>query len=413
MRDREFSKRKAGSAQVALVVFGLLWLAVAAVVSLRAQEVPATNPQSEQAVTAYLDYQDANYSYANWGMPLTPKSPVFKKEPAYSSGKVTRGLWQLGGGTGNEVAFAWDRGARKLYVDLNGNLDLTDDPAGVFSTSRGAQENFQRFTNVRLPLKAVAGNRQMLVDLSFFDYGTRPDCTAAVHSFWQGKVTLQGEEWQVGLLGTLTDQKPSLDARNLLLRPWAERNKPFSADGGSLVALPMSRKVFFGNRAYQLQIPNEDQGDGVKARLLFAEQTPKLGELKITGAFVKRAMLEGGPYLVVIDQPQGTMKAPVGRYSGAKVCLKRGDAEAYLDGYVGNALGRLSVNEKNPVVLTAGGPLTNSVTAGRRGRNLLLAYKVVGAGGQYQLAGQDRSHPPEFTIYQGDKKVASGKFEFG
>jgi hypothetical protein len=26
---------------------------------------------------------------------------------------------------------------------------------------------------------------------------------------------------------------------------------------------------------------------------------------------------------------------------------------------------------------------------------------------------QDRSHPPEFTIYQGDKKIASGKFEFG
>ena len=26
---------------------------------------------------------------------------------------------------------------------------------------------------------------------------------------------------------------------------------------------------------------------------------------------------------------------------------------------------------------------------------------------------QDRSHPPEFTVYQGHQKVASGKFEFG
>ena len=35
------------------------------------------------------------------------------------------------------------------------------------------------------------------------------------------------------------------------------------------------------------------------------------------------------------------------------------------------------------------------------------------AGGAYQLVNQDRSHPPEFTVYQGDQKVASGKFEFG
>ena len=66
-----------------------------------------------------------------------------------------------------------------------------------------------------------------------------------------------------------------------------------------------------------------------------------------------------------------------------------------------------------PAVLTAGGPLTNSVSVSRRGRYLALNYQLVGAGGPYQLVNQDRSHPPEFTVYQGDKKVASGKFEFG
>src|ERR1035437_1240911 len=109
-------------------------------------------------------------------------------------------MWQLGGGAGNDVAFAWDHTARKLYVDLNGNLDLTDDPAGVFSSDKGALDNFQRFPNVRLPIKAGIASRQMLVDLSFYDYGARANCTAAAHSFWQGKATLQGEEWQVGML---------------------------------------------------------------------------------------------------------------------------------------------------------------------------------------------------------------------
>ena len=413
MKDRVFRNLKAGTARVALAMFGLLGLAVVAVVSLYAQEVPATNPQSRKAVTAYLEYQDAAYSYENWAMLLASKTPVFKKEPVFSRGKVTRDAWQLGGGAGNDVAFAWDRTARKLYVDLNGNLDLTDDPAGVFSSDRGAQDNFQRFPNVRLPMKTGTASRQMLVDLSFYDYGARANCTAAVHSFWQGKLTLQGEEWQVGILGMLTDQRPSLEAGNLLLRPWAERNKPFNVDSGSLAALPVSRKVFFGNRAYQLQISNEDQGDGVKVGLQFTEQTPKLGEVKITGTFVQRATLERGPYLVVIDQPQATVKVPVGHYSGSKVCLRRGGVEAYLDGRTQVAMGQITVNEKTPAVLMAGGPLTNSASITRQGRNLSLNYQLVGVGGAYQLSSQDRSHPPEFTVYQGDKKVASGKFEFG
>jgi hypothetical protein len=72
------------------------------------------------------------------------------------------------------------------------------------------------------------------------------------------------------------------------------------------------------------------------------------------------------------------------------------------------------VNDKTPAVLNVGGPLTNSVIASRHGQDLRLDYRLVGTGGEtYQLANQDRSKPPEFAIYKGDKKIASGKFEFG
>ncbi len=69
---------------------------------------------------------------------------------------------------------------------------------------------------------------------------------------------------------------------------------------------------------------------------------------------------------------------------------------------------------QTPVVLSVGGPLTNSVTATRHGPDLRLDYRLVGAGGKiYQLANQNRSQPPEFAIYKGGRKIASGKFEFG
>ena len=72
------------------------------------------------------------------------------------------------------------------------------------------------------------------------------------------------------------------------------------------------------------------------------------------------------------------------------------------------------MNDKTPVVLNVGGPLTNSVTAGRHGPDLRLAYLLVGAGGEtYQMAKQDRSKPPQFAIYMGEKKIATGDFEFG
>ena len=69
---------------------------------------------------------------------------------------------------------------------------------------------------------------------------------------------------------------------------------------------------------------------------------------------------------------------------------------------------------KTTAVLKAGGPLNNTVTASRQGQDLVLNYHLAGAGGEtYQLAKQDTSKPPAFAIYKGDKKIASGDFEFG
>ncbi|MCX6925553.1 MAG: hypothetical protein NT154_20445, partial [Verrucomicrobia bacterium] len=295
---------------------------------------------------------------------------------------------------------------------LNRNQDLTDDPSGVYACQAGLPDSVQTFAKVQLPFPTPLGNRPTLADLTFYDYG-QPNVTAAMRSFWQGKVTLQGEEWQVGLVGNPPDQRSSLESGHLLLRLWAERNQPFNLYGGSLETVPYSQKLFVGNHAYQVQFSNEGQGDAAKARVQFTEQESSLGELKITGEFIQRLTLEGGPYLVVIDKPGSVVKVPVGSYGQAKFSLKKGGVEAHLERATQFEAGRITVNDKRPAVLVAGGPLTNSVSISRQGKNLLLNYQVLGAGGVYQLDNQDRSHPPEFTVYQGDKKIASGKFEFG
>lgn len=252
----------------------------------------AANPQSGQVQTIYLEYNEVGYSFINWGLPLVTRSTPFAKEPAFAGSKVVRGTFQPGGSASNSIAFAWDRAAGKLYLDLNRNLDLTDDPAGVFGCrEKNYSRSYQTFTNVHLPFKTPSGNREMLVDLNLNDYGSRPGCTAAVRSFWQGKVILQGADWQMGIVGNSFDKFDSPDGGHLLLRPWAERNKSFNTYSGSLDAFPFSRELFVQNQAYQLDCTSESQGDGSKLRLQFTGQQPVLGELKITGDLVRRVML--------------------------------------------------------------------------------------------------------------------------
>ena len=375
----------------------------------------AANPQSGQVQTVYLEYGEVGYSFINWGLPLVTRSTPFAKEPALAGSKVVRGTFQPGGSASNSIAFAWDRAAGKLYLDLNRNLDLTDDPAGVFGCrEKNYSRHYQTFANVRLPFKTPSGNREMLVDLNLNDYGSRTNCTAAVRSFWQGKATLQGADWQVGIVENSFDKFDSPAGGHLLLRPWAERNKSFNTYSGSLDAFPFPRKLFVQNHAYQLDCTNESQGDSSRLKLQFTGQQPALGELKITGDFIQRMILQDGPNLVVVDQPEPVVKIPGGRYHQPGVWLKQGDIEAYRDSGPLRPDKWIAVDGKKPAVLAAGGPLTNSVSLSRHGKSLRFNYQLLGAGGEvYQLTRQDRSHPPEFAVYKGDRKIASGKFAYG
>jgi hypothetical protein len=65
-------------------------------------------------------------------------------------------------------------------------------------------------------------------------------------------------------------------------------------------------------------------------------------------------------------------------------------------------------------VLAVGGPLTNCVSATRRGRNLRLSYRLIGAGGgEYWLENGGDMKPPQFAVGKSGKGIGSGQFEFG
>jgi len=139
-----------------------------------------------------------------------------------------------------------------------------------------------------------------------------------------------------------------------------------------------------------------------------------LGQLKIAGKYIKRLVLADGPYLVLLDHPGEVVSVPTGSYSQLTARLENQGTEAYGKSSQTSASRKISVNAQTPAMLNLGGPLTNAVAVTRQGQDLRLDYQLIGAGGEtYQLAGENRSQPPEFAVFQGVKQIASGAFEFG
>jgi hypothetical protein len=316
----------------------------------------------------------------------------------------------------------------------------------------------QVFTNASLRFPATSAGAPMLVDLELgMDLVRRPGeprFTACLRSYWQGKVTREGHDWQVGLMQNLSDQPGSFQRGELLLRPWNKRSQRFMASCEvpedtlavawtwknwmvrASEAFAFTPKVFFEGHACQLDWSAEPLSREEGLALRVTEQPTALGELRIAGSFIERLVLTGGPYVVVLAQPPATVKVPPGRYLPYRVWLKQGKAEAYFNFGVpqtgmANVVEEISgsqmpvlgapppeqavaVDEQRTAVLAVGGPLTNCVSATHRGGNLLLSYRLIGSGGgDYWLAGGGVGKPPQVTISRSGKTIGSGQFEFG
>ena len=131
----------------------------------------------------------------------------------------------------------------------------------------------------------------------------------------------------------------------------------------------------------------------------------RLGELKLEGKYIERLALKqmNGP-IKSIDYPAETTQLPTGKYLLQEVRLI-GGRSCRKNQWV------IIANDK-PAVLKYGAPLKQTVKIKRQGNVLLLNYELLGCGGETYTS-SNRSKPPTFTIYKGDKELASDKFEFG
>ena len=136
---------------------------------------------------------------------------------------------------------------------------------------------------------------------------------------------------------------------------------------------------------------------------------PTRYELKLEDGNIETLILQNGNQKKTFDKPGKSIMLKSGIYQVFRLQLKGG----FTYNPYGNTirLGPIQIRPGEPAVLKAGGPLEQHIKVQRKGQLLTMDYRLIGAAGESYR--NDRRHPPIFTIYKGDKKITSGKFQFG
>jgi len=138
-------------------------------------------------------------------------------------------------------------------------------------------------------------------------------------------------------------------------------------------------------------------------------QDPPTGVLKLEGKHLDYIeLLAKDGHTERITRPEETVELPPGEYRLQQARLKGGYTYSRrVSGY-----DWVTVAADKPATLKVGGPLVPTLKVQRQGRILRLSYELRGVGGEAYTGG-DRSKPPTFAVYKGQKEVASDKLEYG
>ncbi len=341
----------------------------------------------------------------NWGLNIQPESDPFTGEPDAGKDTVLRQSLTLASSENKPLPLLWNVTRGTLHFDLNRNRDLEDDPQGRYTNS--TRGYYQEYKDVLIPWSDASGVRTQRVNLHIANTGGGVHGYIAQRTYWQGKLTLEGKDYQVGIVENLLGGS---SIHSFLLRPWEARDKPFDLIGQTHDAFDFAQHLFFAGRAFDLAARTEAGPTGSRYRLDLQPQTPALGDLRLTGTHVRRLILRGQHHTAVLDNPPASVRLPVDTYARVQAQLEAGSLAAIRSEASAPAL---AVTDSKPASLTVGGPLTNHVTIRRRGGVLVLNYQLLGAdGAPYRLDTTDRE-PPQFTIRQDNRELASGRFQYG
>ena len=322
---------------------------------------------------------------------------VFKKEPAYAGDIVYRHILHFGKDKINFVGFAFDVKAKTLYVDRNQNLDLTDDEP-YLNTEENPYRDSGNFENVPIEITYENIPVQYALDMQIY----KEYFLSGVRSGWQGEIEIAGKKC---IMSIGDNMDGVFDGQDVFMFDHQKHREVRLAYGEEdLLSLP--QWIFFEGQSYSINNALRVlEGETVLAVTL-TPITQDLMDIAFEGQYVSRISLRDREYKKygVLDWPQPTMRIPADTYYLSRVDL--------LDSFYGYPrTSRLLMPGRN-VQIKVGGPIKQEVSVSRMGASLHLDYALKGMG-DIRYSADSYSNRATFAIYQGDRKVDGGNFEYG
>jgi hypothetical protein len=316
---------------------------------------------------------------------------AFSKEPDFGNHVVFRGALRIGPENTDFIGVALDRTDATLYLDLNRNLDLTDDPQGIHQQT--GPSSYLSFPEITLDLLNETPPRSYKIDISSYASG---QAMAAIRSGWTGDIEVGGSRIHFSLADNLDGTIGPGDQ--------------FTLGGGTAgSSLSPPRRLFLDGKNYAVTYEFTFEEETSKVRVAFREVDQPVRTLPFEGDSVSRLIFQGTQSTVFIDNPTTTVTLPLDTYYFQQCALAQGNLAFW-----GDRREPLIISDTEPAALRFGGPLQPSVDVRRLGTLLEMNYTLLGQGGEtYSAQASPSSGPPTFKILQGDKEIASGSFEYG
>ncbi len=316
-----------------------------------------------------LQYSDRGYLATR--VELVEPGLTFRKEPAFGRNeKIVRRALKVGPGPQDWLGLAVNVTKRTLYLDLNRNLDLTDDPKGVYRSSSSAP----RFRNVRFCLSSGGTNRYYTLDPldlvgQYRGYGV-------LRSVYAGRITLGGQNWAFQVQDNFDGQ---FDARARFSITPNVAAPQAGATAYPPMPTPVSKTLFVGGHQYELSFAYGAAGSAPLTMML-KEVTSPMAELALAGSSVRWLALQGDACLAFLDAPTGKLALPADNYRLQGVCVQPASGMKPLVSTSGTARVALEAGTSQP--FKVGPPLVSSVAVSETRGYLYLRFVLKGGAGE-------------------------------
>ena len=341
---------------------------------------------------------------ADFRLPLGKSEVRFKKEPDYVGAEIVRSVLYVAPDKKEYMGFACDTEGGALYFDLNRNLDLTDDPEGVFKA--GGKSGGHSFENVVLPIQQGGRRRDLVLEVQI--YGERWGRYSVQSSWKSDAVSIGGGRYQVSVVddgdGVITDDD------SLFLEPAEEEFSP----GGDDPKVELRAPATLVLKGSSFALSYELSDDGKTLALSVEPGADKLVEVALEGRGIARIAMQDGATAAVDFGPGAVLLIPAGRYRGS-VWARAGDGERASLWRAGNVSHRVREGAGRES-WRIGGPIVSKLTCQQAGGRLSFDQATVGAGGE-KYSRVDSSGvslgKPKLRVKKAGEIVHVGEFEYG